>query len=211
MGPVILATWSWEIDRDIKKETSITEAESPGEHFLRVSTERLCSRDSQGYSSCSWSCDRRITQVALALKAGGGHGQQLKLVTVWQGWIPWEEPRRGSLVAEKGAQLQQKAIDSGDASTMRCLSRTSTGVVWSLEAKLCVLQRTEPEKWPRPFEEAQQLMSGSQTSDSELFTPLRVRFCFVQIVTVPWFFPLGVRKCFHFRFYRNLQSRDLNF
>lgn len=164
MGPVILATWSWEIDCDIKKETSIAEAESPGERFLRVSTERLCSRDSQGYSSCSWSCDRRITQVALALKAGGGHGQQVKLGTVWQGWIPWKEPRRGSLVAETRAQLQQKAIDSGDASTMRCLSRTSTGMAWSLEAKLCGLQRTEPEKWPRPFEEAQQLKSESQTS-----------------------------------------------
>lgn len=32
--------------------------------------------------------DLRITQVALALKAGRGHGQQLKRGTVWQGWSP---------------------------------------------------------------------------------------------------------------------------
>lgn len=69
------------------------------------------------------------------------------------------------------------------AATERCLLE--------LARPLCVLQRAEPEK---PLGGAQEIMSGSEMLDTELFIPFEFGFWFVQFMTVSWFFPLEVRK-----------------
>ncbi|EGW04671.1 hypothetical protein I79_014339 [Cricetulus griseus] len=68
-----------------------------------------------------------------------------------------------------------------------------SGASRSLEDKLCVLQRAEPEKRPRPLGEAQEkIMSESKIVALFICVGSLVLLC--SIVTVPWFFPLQVRK-----------------
>lgn len=62
-----------------------------------------------------------------------------------------------------------------------------------------MLQRVELKKWPKLFGGTQKVVSGSQILDTELVT-VRVWFGLVQIMSVPWFFQLEVRKCLTYFF-----------
>jgi hypothetical protein len=58
---------------------------SSGKGFLRVNTQKLCSRECQGLSYHLLAAELesvRVTQVVLVLKAGRGHREQLRLGTV---------------------------------------------------------------------------------------------------------------------------------
>lgn len=84
-----------------------------------------------------------------------------------------------------------------------------SGASRSLKDKLVMLQRAESEKWPKPFGGAQKIVSESRMIGHWIFYTVGVWFCFVHIVTVPWFFSLEGRKyliCFWF--YRSSQLWD---
>ena len=148
--------------------------QSFGKYFLIVNTWKLNSRGSEGCISCWITCYSKSHSGVLAFKAWGNHGEQLRHVTMWQGWSLKKRVQERLLV-KSTAQLQQEIPEylrhqyHGGASK-------DNSCQWNRAGLSC----------GNPF-------GGTQKFDTEIST-VGLMLCFVQTVTVPWSFPLEVRK-----------------
>lgn len=146
---------------------------------------------------------RRVTHVILGLKAWECCREQLRCGTVWQSR---RLPRRGywwkwSPVAVENPNMLEISHHGMNA---KGSSRCRMELAWSKEINLCVQNlRAEQNSDPSPLEEPRLLVDPrhcTQVVCLFVFSLSWVWFCFVQMVTMIWFF-LEVRKYLTFFFY----------
>lgn len=146
---------------------------------------------------------RRVTHVMLGLKAWECCREQLRCGTVWQSR---RLPRRGywwkwSPVAVENPNMLEISHHGMNA---KGSSRCRMELAWSKEINLCVQNlRAEQNSDPSPLEEPRLLVDPrhcTQVVCLFVFSLSWVWFCFVQMVTMIWFF-LEVRKYLTFFFY----------
>lgn len=123
-----------------------------------------------------------------------GHGEQLWLGIVWQGWSPWRAPSRGdwwkcSPVSTRGTSSFEDVSAVEWHEQHQQWNRGSQ----SLEDKLCMLQKIELEKWPKLLQwrspmDCEWIPDNWTLSDVCYWSLVYL----VQIVIVPWFLPLKV-------------------
>jgi hypothetical protein len=71
------------------------------------------------------------------------------------------------------------------------------GASLSLDDNLCVLQKTGPEKWPKPFGGAQKMVSESQILNIELFMLLECGFALLRLCVCVLGLPSWIKKVFN--------------
>lgn len=119
-----------------------------------------------------------------------GPGLKGSLQRNW-GLAPRREPMRGnwwqcSPVAARDSSVLEMPVTWDDHQEQQHELELTGAYNWCLQDELCVLQRAEPEKRPKPFGGAQKIkVIGHWVTHA-----IRVWFCLVPIVTVPWFFLL---------------------
>lgn len=146
---------------------------------------RNCGRRGQSWQANLVMFNKSLLHVLLAweLKNWRGHEKQLRPGTAWQGWSPWREVTGEGTASPALESLAHLRCQSCGMNKDRCAAEPAWGYQagWLDDRDR---QRCGTAKAPR----AQKIMSPGY----RVITLLEFGFAF--IVTVPWFFLLGIRK-----------------